>query len=84
MCAELLRLLMSDSNLSVFIFVESRDDMMSYTQADYFLKVVIPLESGFGCSRPEISCVQQVELIMIDCGVKGGHPVSAVLRTVVV
>ena len=43
-----------------------------------FLLVVIPTESGFECPIPDKSCVCKVDLLLLACWVRGGHPVSAV------
>ena len=65
-------------------FFNTRDALISCTQSVSFFKVRITLDSGFGYPSQDMSCVWQVSLVLITCGVKGVHPVSEVLITVVV
>ena len=69
--------------MSVFIIVEARYDMMSCTQAISFSLVSNTLREQVLCPIPDMSCVWQVVRLLLACGVKGGHSVSAVMRTVV-
>ena len=56
------------------MFLEARDALMSCT--------LICLDIRFGYLIQYISCFCKVEPLLIACGVKGGHPDSAVLSTV--
>ena len=73
---------MKDPSLYVILLVKTRYNLMSCTQAIYFLPVEIPAESGFGCTIPDKYWFWQAGLLLLSCGVKGSHPVLEVQRTV--
>ena len=73
---------MRDSRLSVVIFIESRDALMSCIHTVFFFSVGILVDILFGSPIPDSSCVWQVDLILRVFRVTEGHLVLAVNRTV--
>ena len=72
-----------DYSLSILLLLKLGILWCLVPRLSLFIYVWIALEFGFGCSIPDKYCVCQIDLLLIGYKVKGGHPISAVLRTCV-
>ena len=81
MCAVLLIFPMRDYSLFVFIFVEARYSLMSYTRPPPFIWGRITAVRKSGCPILDMSCALKGTLNRLVCEVREGCPNLAVLRS---